>query len=254
MRKQEIQLLRSVPRGLERLAGHRFHGADGVLEHVVSAHADVVELSVDRFVRRGMERAAPGHFEQIRQGPVAVELRGQNPAGLSRRAEHDGAGRVAEEHTRVAIGPVDDLRKGLDPDHEHGVRRSGRDLRAPKRERIEKPGAGGGDIEPVRPGGAEAVLHETRGRGKRAVSRHGPDDDLIELFRLHPGIPDGATRRFGGERGGGCFGIGDAALLDPGPRRDPLDRGIDDLFQVLVGQHAVRRAGSDSDDMDVARG
>ena len=49
---------------------------------------------------------------------------------------------------------------------------------------------------------------------------------------------------------GGVFAFGrDAALLDPGPRGDPLVGRIDQGLEVFVGHDALRRIGPGAEDL-----
>ena len=200
-----------------------------------------------------MERAAPRHLEQVRERAVRVKLRGEDPAGLTRRTEHHGPGGVAEQHARIPVRPVDDLGKRLDSDHQHRLRRARGDLRARERERVEESRARRRDVEGVRLLGAQPVLHEARGRGKRAVSRHGADDDLVDLRAVDARVLQGAPGRLGRQRRSRRVRIGDPALLDSGPGGDPLVGGVHDLLQILVREHPVGRAGAYADDVHVAR-
>ena len=83
---------------------------------------DVVEALVDGLVRGGHAAAAGGHAQ--RRAAAAVDLvREADDSRLSRlrHREHHGAGAVAEEDARRAIGVVDDARHDVGADDERVV-------------------------------------------------------------------------------------------------------------------------------------
>ena len=58
------------------------------------------------------------------------------------------------------------------------------------------------------------------------------------------------SRRFLGQVGGRHARLGDVPLADAGPLEDPLVGGVDQLFEVGVGQDPRRHEGGQPGDLD----
>src|SRR3546814_2042617 len=80
------------------------------------------------------------------------------------------------------------------------------------------------------------------GRGEDDVGRGRAEHDQVDLGGLDAGrfhrTHGGVVREVAG---GFAFGR-DVALADAGARGDPLVAGVDDLRQVVVGEHLFRRS------------
>ena len=95
-------------------------------------------------------------------------------------------------------------------------------------------------------GDAEIGLDGDGGGGEGLVGGRGGKDDEVDVFRLQPGVFD--CRPGGGSahgRGELAF-AGDPPLLDAGALGDPVVGGIDDLGEVLIGQHPLRQVSTAS--------
>ena len=68
----------------------------------------------------------PGKLSSAPPAAVGAELEAEE-AALVDVLEHDGAGAVAEEDERRAVGPVEDLREDVAADHERALREARRD-------------------------------------------------------------------------------------------------------------------------------
>src|SRR5688572_604110 len=231
---------------LGRDVGHRLHGD---LERLVPLHLDVRELlrELGRVVRRTV-RAAARHADEV--GVVAVRLHdaSEDAVVALRRLEDDGAGAVAEEDARRAVGPVHDAREDLSADDEDVLRLARLDEAVGEVKAVEETGARRRQVRRRRLRRAEVALDEARGRRKERVARDRPDEDHVEVFRGHVRALQRELRRLRAQVGELLPLRDDVALLDPGPRRDPLVRGVDELLQVGVRQELFRHGGAGADD------
>src|SRR5690606_14029011 len=133
-------------------------------------------------------------------------------------------------------------------DHQHGLRIAGLDELVGDRERVEEARTGGVDVERAATGHAQAVLQQA-GRGREdQVRRGGADDDQVELVGAAAGGFQRAYRRVERQVHGGFAFRGDVALTDAGARGDPFVAGVDDLRQVVVGQHLAGQVAAGSGD------
>ena len=98
--------------------------------------------------------------------------------------EQHRTGPVPEEHRRGAVERIDDGAHEVGPDdYDSLVRTGGHQLR-PNRQRVEKAGAGGGQIEPPGTRESELVLDQTGGGREEHVGRDGGDDKRVDIVRV----------------------------------------------------------------------
>ena len=172
------------------------------------------------------------------------------PALLSSPGRHeDGAGGVAEQDAGRAIGPVDDAREHLDPDHQHVLELPDADEGVGDRHPVEKAGAGRRQIEGAAAGRrAQLLLHEGGGGRERTVAGDGPHDDAVDDRRIDARLETGLPPRLGRQIAGRLRGIQDVALADAGALDDPGVGGVDHARQILVGQDLGGNRATGPDD------
>src|SRR5690606_30713098 len=116
------------------------------------------------------------------------------------------------------------------------------------RERIQEARTGCVDVERTAAGHAQPLLQQA-GRGREdQVRRGGADDDQVEFVGTAAGSFERAYRRVVREVHRGLAFGGDVALTDAGARGDPLVAGVDDLRQVVVGQHLAGKVAAGTGD------
>ena len=129
------------------------------------------------------------------------------------------------------------------------LRGAGPDELVGDRQRVDEARAGGIDVERRAAVGAEAVLQQAGGGREDQVRRGGAEHDQVELGRLRRRrLPARATRGVVGQVAGGLAFGGDVALADAGARGDPLVAGVDELREVVVGQHLFRQVAAGTGD------
>ena len=116
-------------------------------------------------------------------------------------------------------------------------------------QRVEKRGAGGGEIESPDAASAEFVLHETGGRGKKHVGRNGRDQDGFEVGRRNAALDKGFPCSLDSEVAGGNALVGEMAFPNAGALEDPVIRGLNHFFQVSIAQNTWRNVGSEGADL-----
>ncbi len=173
----------------------------------------------------------------------------RNPSSPSRAGfEEDCARAVAEDDAGGAVLVIDDAAHHVRADDEDPIVGAGLDELRADGERVEKPAAGGGEIEAPGPRRAELVLDQAGGRGKHHVRGDGPDDDEIDVVRSDSPTVESLLGCRGGELRGARPGGGDAPLPDPGARHDPFVRRVDHCLQVVVAQDPVGYEPADGRD------
>ena len=98
--------------------------------------------------------------------------------------------------------------------------------------------------------GAKLVRDEGRGRREEHVRGGRGDDDEVEVLRVDAGVLERLPRGRERQVARRLARSGDAALLDPRPRRDPLVGGVHHALEVGVRQHLVGDVGADAGDPD----
>ncbi len=87
---------------------------------------------------------------------------------------------------------------------------------------------------------SQAVLQQRAHVRKHEIRRRRADADQIDIGRGDPGILDRAPRRVFGKVGRGLALRRHVTLLDPGSRANPFIAGVNELFEVRVGQYFLR--------------
>ena len=160
--------------GLPGGGGHR---GDGVLEHLLPVHPEVVQPVGDG-AARGRVQAAAAWLGEYRCLPaVGTHAGGQQAVGVFAVLQHSRARTVTEEDAGVAILPVYNGGEFLRADHQHGVVGARHDELLPDLKPVNESGAGRLHVEGSRVVCAEFFLHEAGGRGERHVRRDGGQDD-----------------------------------------------------------------------------
>ena len=246
------------PRVRDRLGGDAGHVADGVLEDRVAVHLQEAPARGERLGRRGEGGAAGLDAEQGGEGAVGPGGGGEDAVlGAALGAlDDDRAGAVAEEDAGGAVGPVGDGAHLLGADDQDAARGAGKDVLAGDVQRVEKAGAGGGQVEAGGVREAELVLHEAGGGGKRRVGRDGGQDEQVDLVGGDAGVAERLAGGGDGHVGDVLALAGDAAGADAGAGVDPGVRRVDHPGEVVVGQGAFRKiaagAGDDRAEIGVA--
>src|SRR6516165_1298088 len=183
-----------------------------------------------------------GNRDLVRLVPGAAPDDRPDPGRLiiGARTDHGRPGAVGEDDARRPVGPVDPRGHLLRADHQH-VPRAARPHRVGRRgERVAEPGARRVEVvgsrrdepEPVGDGGGHV--------GQRHLGAACRDDHQVDGRGGQPA----RRERLGAGRLGhvrdGLVVRGDPPALDPDARPDPLVTGVDDLRQVVVGDHLVR--------------
>ena len=155
-------------------------------------------------------------------------------------------GPVAEEHAGGAVVPVEDAREGFGADHEGALVRARLQELVGRRDRVDEAGADRLQVEGGAVGHAETGLDHGGGRREGVVRRRGGADDEVDVGGRQPGIGEGRLGRLDAEDRRGLVVVRDVARLDAGALHDPLVRGLDQLFEILVRQPAPRQIGADA--------
>jgi hypothetical protein len=117
-----------------------------------------------------------------------------------------------------------------------------------RRQPVGEPGAGGEQVVAPRVGGADLVLHQTRGAREQHVGRRRADDDEVDVARRESRAGDRLARRLDREIGRRHARVDDVALADAGPLQDPLVARVDHALEIRVGEHAGRHVGGEAGD------
>ncbi len=192
-----------------------------------------------------------GH-EDVPATAVGAGRRGEDLGRIGGAADHGGPGRVAEQHTGVAVTPTHQPGEKLDADHQDPAAAvpdpGASDLESQDESRAAAPG----EIVSGNLAGTEPPLHERGGVGGVNLRRVAGDDDLVDLAGCEPRV--GQRGRRGGDRqvAGGLVVRRKSASLDPGPGRDPLVRGVDVLGPLVVGHDTLGHIRAQPDNSDSA--
>src|SRR5690606_2684810 len=119
------------------------------------------------------------------------------------------------------------------------------------RQRVDEARAGRVDVEGRAAVGAQAVLHQAGGGREDDVGGGGAEHAQVELGRLDAGRVQRARGGVEGQVAGGFALGGDVPLADAGPGGDPLVAGVDELRQVVVGQHLFRQVAAGTRDAGI---
>ncbi len=214
-------------------------------EHLVPLHAQLADLA------RG--RGAAVDIEQVRLFALAPQGEGEH-AAIGRgafaqgRLHHHRAGAVAEQHAGGAIGPVEDPGHLLGADDQAALGVSPRDEAIGDAQGVDEARAHRLDVEGDPHGRAQLALHDGGGGREGQVRRGGGHDDEVEVLGGAASRGEGLLRRLDGKIGDRLIRGGAPALVDPGAFEDPIIGRVDDLRQVLVGEHLFGKVGTDACD------
>ncbi len=86
---------------------------------------------------------------------------------------------------------------------------------------------------------------------KDLVGCRGRENDQVDLLRIDTSRVDRAARRVLGEIYRGFVVPGDMTLFDTGTLPNPLVRGVDKLFQLMVGHDLLRQVAAGAGDTAV---
>ncbi len=179
---------------------------------------------------------------QMRREQTAILAR----AGLVDRLHDHRARAVAEQDAGGAVGPVEDAREGLRPDHQRALEIAALQVLVGGRDREHEAGTDRLQVEGRTPSDAELGLNRDRGRWKRLVRRRGGEHDEIDGSGRQVRLFQRRARRGDPEiRSDFAFGR-DVALLDAGALHDPLVVGFDEFRKLFVGQYAGGKIAADA--------
>ena len=97
------------------------------------------------------------------------------------------------------------------------------------------------------------MLHQTSGRGKKHVGRNRPHDNGIEIGGLDSALGKRFLRGFDRQIAGRNPLVHNMTLADADTLHDPLIVGIDQFFEVGVGEKAGRNESAESADLDALK-
>ena len=183
---------------------------------------------------------------------VVADERAQDAGAVGIPLDHGGAGAIAEQHARVAIGPVGDAGQALAAHDERAAERGA--ARSPlgafrgrghhglrDGQTVDEAGAGGVHVERDGVDQAQPAAQQRGARRDHHVRRRGGEDDKIDLLGIDAALV--VVARLPAERAArgrlGEIDVGlidaDAARLDAGARGDPLVAGVDQRGQIVIG-------------------
>src|SRR5450830_2129599 len=247
VRHEQVDVCHGQPGVAEHLLARDDHRARGELEDLAARHVHGVLVQAHRLVARRLAAAAGRHVEIRRAAAVVAQVEAEDAAVVGGLHEH-GASAVAEEHAGAAVLPVDHLAEHLGADNEDVLVDVGRDEGRGDGEAVDEAGAAGLHVEGAGLGGADLVGDDRR-RGRRdVVGRDRGDDDQVELGRVERPRVEAAAGGDLAEVARRLVHSRDAALADAGAREDPLVRRVEELRDLVVGQHALRHVDAERRD------
>jgi hypothetical protein len=173
---------------------------------------------------------------------------GGEDAGFVVGCEHHCAGAVTEKHAGGPVIPVQDPREDFGTNHQGATRDAAADEPIRRRQRVNEAAADCLHVEGRTTGNAERLLDQAGGARKHVVGRRGGADDQVDVRSRDPGRAQCRLRRLGSQHRAGDIGLGQPALLDPGPGDDPLVGSLHTLAGQFLRQFAVgdapRRQGA----------
>ena len=155
--------------------------------------------------------------------------------------EHDGAGAVAEQHTRAPVLEIEDAREHFGTDHQRLAGGTGADHRIGDRQRVDEARAHRLHVERRAAGDAELLLHQARGRREHHVGRAGRDDDQIDAGGVDIGRFERTSRGLYREVAAADIRLGEMARSDAGAFDDPLVRSLDAIEREPCGERVIRQ-------------
>lgn len=253
MGDDQLDLLRREAGAFNHAGGGILHAGNRLTEGLLAAHGEGSQAFMGIFRRGGAAGTAAGNLEQVMQGAVRADVRGEDgafPFFPRGSLEHGCAGAVPEQDAGGAVLPVDDSGEFFCGDDErrfHLARAEELDRRLHGEQEA---GARGGNVKGGGILGAQGVLDIAGGgRGER-IRRNGGNDDQVNILRLETA---GLQSALGGLRphvGGVLVRGGNAAFHDARAFDDPFVGSVHHLLQVRIGQTAFRNIGARTDDLD----
>ena len=148
---------------------------------------------------------------------------------------------IRDRHATGSLGPVDHSGQGFGANHQRSARSTTADEVVSHAQRVHEAGTGGIDVERRTASNTQALLDQAGGRRKDDVGRGGADDDQVDFSGIDTCSLKRAQRGLVAKITGGFAFGGDMTLADAGAAVDPFVGGIDDLGQIIVGQHFFRQ-------------
>src|SRR3984893_9499325 len=128
MRDNVVDVADCQPVRCERFENRLRQHADRELIYLAPVHRDLVHVLGKYFGGLRMLAAAARYRQYSSGGSVGMKMRRQEAAsGIARPADDHRARRIAEEHARVAIAPIDETAQELGADNEHPLGFAGLD-------------------------------------------------------------------------------------------------------------------------------
>ena len=243
VRDVDVDVVNGLPALRQHLLRRADHDTRRELEHLAAVHLHELVRVLE------VARAAARQPEVLAAAAVGAQLEAEKAALLD-PLDHDRARSVAEQNERGAVGPVEDLGQDVTADHERPLREARRDHPVCLGERVHEPRAAGEQVVGRRIGHSERVREQRRAGREHHVRRHRRNDDQVDRGCVDACV---CKRRKRGRRGdvGERLLLGrEPALADPGPLDDPLVRRVDELLEILVGEHALRDVDPQAGDPD----
>ncbi len=95
---------------------------------------------------------------------------------------------------------------------------------------------------------AETLLHQRRNIGKYEIRRRRPDNNEIDIFRLHLGGLYRSLCRFNAQGRRGFLFRGKVAPLDTGTGPNPFVAGLNDILEIGIRHDAFRQIAAGTSD------
>ena len=178
---EQVDVIQTHARGLGGLQRGQRQAGDRLAKRLVAAHPDQAVIPADPDV--------------IGAGAVGAEDHRADPAAALRGLQHDRTGAVGEHGRGGAILGIDHPRHQIGADHDRAAGAAGFDLRRPDRQRRQKAGARGVDVEGAGAGRAQRMGDQRRRAGHQLIRRGGGDDHQIDVQRVHRRPGQSLSRR-----------------------------------------------------------
>src|SRR5215468_5280968 len=108
MRNDAGDVFDGKPSLIECFFGGVQHRDDSLFVHLLAGHMDGGEVHVRIFTRDRATRSAARHEQDVGILAVASDVGGNYAMRTSPMAQNSRASAIAEQHARVAIGPISD--------------------------------------------------------------------------------------------------------------------------------------------------
>ena len=241
MADELADLRRAQPGCLESVRDQLSQLGDAELEDLPAVHPQAAYADGIVAIVVGDLLLAAGHIEGPPTAAIGIHAVVQAAHfGIVVARRHDRAGGVAEEDGDAALAEIDHRAHGVTPDDPDRLVVAAADQRVGDVEPVEKPATGRHQIERGRGNGAEGGRDAARVGGARHFRCDGGKDDQIELVCGHPCIFQRPLQGIAAEGEGPLTRlVDDAPLPNARPLDDPLIRGVEHLFEIVVGEHTI---------------